>query len=211
MARLLDSADPEVRSAAEAARDRIAAPARWPTVSAHVAALIADVLTEARNEGRLIYRVDTASRCRYCGTHSEWKKLPRKRREREIMIRCVDFACRVLIIQGHISVGACLECVEQALPYLRAELSTFPVQLPMQLRTEGAPVYRRWDRCRCKRCGWSGHEGQLGRLMTLMNDGDYPGKCPSCGAERTLWGPDPFERLVGFDVELEALPQERNG
>lgn len=69
-----------------------------------------------------------------------------------------------------------------------------------ELRSDGAPLYQRWDRCRCKRCKWTGHDGQLGKLRTLMGDGFYPGKCPSCGEERRPLGSDPFERLDGFDV-----------
>ena len=111
-----------------------------------------------------------------------------------------DYVVPPALLAGHVSVGACLACVEQATPVLRVELATFPVQLPTALQTDNAPRFKRWDRCRCKKCEWSGHEGQLGRLRTLMNDGDYPGKCPSCGAERRFLGPDPFEKLEGFDV-----------
>ena len=124
----------------------------------------------------------------------------RKRKEREYPVSSVDFAERLIVITGNVCVGACRKCVDEALPVLRAELAAFPVQLPTALQTDNAPRFKRWDRCRCKKCEWSGHEGQLGRLRTLMNDGDYPGKCPSCGAERRFLGPDPFEKLEGFDV-----------
>jgi bacterioferritin-associated ferredoxin len=206
LATLVSSADTAVRTAAEAARDRLAAPSRWPTVASHVAALIADVIAEAKKEGRLIYRGVSVSRCGYCGARSEWKKPPRKRREREYPVAGVDFADRFVVISRHITVGACRSCVEQALPVLRQELMRFPVQLPTALRSEGAPVYQRWDRCRCKKCEWSGHDGQLGKLRTLMGDGYYPGKCPRCAAERRPLGPDPFERLDGFDVVAEGSP-----
>ena len=204
LATLITSADAGVRSAAESARDRLAAPDRWPSVAPHVAALIADVLTEARKEGRLIYRGVSASLCRYCGARSEWKVPPRKRKEREYPVSSVDFAERLIVITGNVCVGACRKCVDEALPVLRAELAAFPVQLPTALQTDNAPRFKRWDRCRCKKCEWSGHEGQLGRLRTLMNDGDYPGKCPSCGAERRPLGANPFELLPGFDVVEEC-------
>lgn len=204
LATLITSTDVDVRLAAEAARDRLAAPARFPGVPSHVAALIADVLAEARTNGRLIYRGVAVSPCRYCGARSEWKRPPRKKREYEYPISGVDFADRFVIISRHITVGGCHSCVEQALPALRAELATFPVQLPTALRTDDAIVYQRWNRCRCKRCEWTGHDGQLGKLRTLMGDGYYPGKCPSCGVERRPLGEDPFERLDGFDVVAEV-------
>lgn len=206
LATLVNSADADVRTAAELASARLAAPSRWPIVASHVAALIADVLAEARKEGRLIYRGVAVSHCGYCGARSEWKKPPRKKREREYPVAGVDFADRFVVISRHISVGACRSCVEQALPVLRQELVSLPVQLPTALRSEGAPVYQRWDRCRCKRCEWSCHDGQLGKLRTLMGDGYYPGVCPRCAAERRPLGPDPFERLVGFDVVAEGPP-----
>ncbi len=199
LAALIGSADEDVRVEAEAARDRLAAPSRWTSVAPHVAALIADVTTEARKEGRLIYRGVSASLCRYCGARSEWKVPPRKRKEREYPVPSVDFADHLIVITGHVSVGACRKCVDEALPVLRAELATFPVQLPTALQSDNAPRFKRWDRCRCKKCEWSGHEGQLGKLPTLMRDGHYPGKCPSCGAERRFLA-DPFESMPGFDV-----------
>jgi hypothetical protein len=206
LATLTSSVDPEVRAAAEAAAARLAAPLRWSTVQPHVAALIVDVVAEARRSGRLIYRGVSVSGCRYCGARSTWEKPKRRRKTYEAKISGVEFADRFVIISGHISVGACRQCVEQALPALRGELATFQVQLPQQLRLDAAPVFQRWERCRCKQCEWSGHDGQLGKLRTLMGDGDYPGKCPSCGAERRLFGPDPFERLDGFEIVEVSAP-----
>ena len=210
LAKLTTSADLDVRIAAEKAADRLAAPIRWPDVPPHVAALIADVLAEAHKNGRLIQRGVAVSWCDYCGARSEWKKSPRKKREYEDKISGVEFADRFVIISGHISVGGCRACVDLALPVLRVELARFPVQLSSALRLDGAPVFERWDRCRCKKCEWSGHDGQLGKLRTLMGDGYYHGKCPSCGVERRPLGPDPFERLDGFDVvEQAASPKGR--
>lgn len=200
LALLVDSADPVVRVAAESARARLDSPARFPSVPPHVAALIVDVIAEAKTSGRLIYRGVAISLCRYCGARSEWKKPPRKKRECEYPISGIDFADRLIVISRHITVGGCRTCVDQALPILQAELATFPVQLPTALHMDGVATYQRWDRCRCKRCEWSGHKGQLGKLRTLMGDGDYPGRCPSCGAEFKPFGENPFETLDGFDV-----------
>lgn len=197
---LIGSADADTRTAAEAASARLAAPTRWPDVPPHVAAMVADITSEAREEGRLIYRSVATSFCRYCGARSTWEKSKRRRREYEAKISGVEFADRFVVISGHISVGGCAACVADALPVLRAELAQFPVQLPRQLQTDDAPVYQRFDRCRCRKCNWTGHDGQLGKLRTLMNDGWYLGKCQSCGAERRFLGADPFERLDGFDV-----------
>ena len=199
LAKLVTSADAQVRTAAEAAADRLGAPSRWPDLAPHVGALIVDALTEARTEGRLIYRNVAISHCRYCGAKSTWEKSKRRRREYEAKLSGVELAYRFVVISGHVSVGGCRSCFDAALPALRTELAKFPVELPQALQTD-APKYRRWDRCRCKKCEWRGHDGQLGKLPTLMPGGTYPGKCPSCGAERRPLGPDPFERLDGFDI-----------
>lgn len=198
LARLVDSDDTETRAEALAASNRITAATRWPSIPSHVAALVADILREAKTEGRLTYRTEMISFCRYCGAKSTWEKSKRRRRDYEAKLSGREFAHRFLVMRGHISVGGCSACVEQALPVLRGELALFPVELPETLRTDGASLYRRWDRCRCKTCGWSGHNGQLGKLPALMQ-GEYHGKCPSCGAERRLFQ-DPFECLDGFDV-----------
>lgn len=208
LSRLANSSDDAVRVVALAACARIIAPTRWPSVPSHVAALISDIISEAKQNGRLIWRGVYVSRCRYCGATSKREKLKRRKNPVEVMVRGVETADRFVIISGHISVGACRVCVEHAQPLLRTELATFPVQLPQALQSDG-PVYQRWDRCRCKKCEWSGHEGQLGKLRTLMNDGWYPGTCPSCGVERRPLGVDPFERLYGFDVVEHSSPKER--
>lgn len=208
LAKLIGSEDADTRAEAEAAADRIAAPARWNEIPPHVAALVADVLREAKIEGRLIHRTEMISVCRYCGARTTWEKSKRRRRDFEAKLSGREFAYRFVTIKGHISVGGCQDCVDRALPALRAELTRFPVELPRILWTEGAPIYRRWDRCRCKKCEWSGHEGQLGKLPAVMQ-GEYPGKCPSCGAERSPFGANPFEHLDGFDVAEAKEP--RNG
>lgn len=198
LALLVGSNDPDVRVAAEQACARLAAAARWPELQPHVAALVVDVLAEARKSGRLIHRGVAISRCHYCGAHSTWEKSKRRRREYEAKISGIELADRFVIIAGHISVGGCRACFDAALATLRTELAMFPVELPQALLAKDARAYRRWDRCRCKRCDWRGHDGQLGKLPALMG-GEYHGKCPSCGAERRLFD-DPFERLDGFDV-----------
>lgn len=202
LATLINSEDVEVRAAAKLAAARLAAPARWSAVPSHVAALIADVIAEGEKNGRLIWQGESVSYCRYCDARSEWKKPPRRKNEVEYKLSGVEFAYRFVVVRGFISVGGCRACVDQALPILREELSGLAVELPRQLHIEGAPVHRRWERVRCKDCGWTGHEGQLGKMNAIMG-GTYPGKCPSCGAEHHPLGRRPFENIDGFEVVVE--------
>ena len=52
----------------------------------------------------------------------------------------------------------------------------------------------------CKKCGWIGHDGQLGKLRTLLGDGYYLGKCPDCGAENHAFTVENIVALEGFEV-----------
>lgn len=204
LSRLADSADPETAAAASAAAGRLAVVATLGDVPPHVAQLIADVVSEATTAGRLIWRHDSTGMCPYCQRQSEWKVPKGKRKKREYRVPVVDFADRPIFIRGHASVGACGECVEAARPHLIAALAHVHAQVPAQLAAPGRPALVRWDRQRCIKCGWSGHEGQMGKLRTLFNDGWYRGKCPSCGAERTAFGAKVFERVDGFDVAEDS-------
>lgn len=204
LARLADSADPETAAEAAAAAGRLAVVATLADIPAHVAQLVADVVSHATTAGILRWRHDTVSICPYCQRRSEWKKPPRKRKEYEYRLAAIDFDDSFLIIRGHLGVGACRTCVDEAMPHLQRALMHVLAQVPEPLAAPGRPKLERYDRRRCTKCGWSGHEGQMGKLRALIS-GYYRGKCPSCGVERTAFGPDPFERVDGFDV-VEEMP-----
>lgn len=87
------------------------------------------------------------------------------------------------------------------------------VQLPAALAKPGAPLWTRHSNRRCTKCGWEGHEGEMGRLMTLMGDGYYPALCPECGAGDRLFSRD-VETRDGFTVvpkEVAATQTEGPG
>lgn len=199
LARLVDSADPAVAAAARHARDRLVAVDAMPDVPPHVAQLVVDVVAEARTAGALTYRHDRIYVCPYCQQASRYEVPKRKRKPVEILVPAVDFAQRFVFVRNSVAVGACRDCVDAALPHIVEALAAVPAEVPDALAAPGRPRWRRWDRKRCTKCGWSGHKGQMGTLPALLG-GRYPGKCPSCGVERKPFGPDPFERVDGFDV-----------
>lgn len=203
LARLVDSADPEVVALAQQARDRIAAAEALP-VPAHVAQLVVDVVAEARATGLLLFRPTATYACFYCGARPEWRKrTPRHRKLVEYPVQGVEFAYRFVFIQRHISVGGCRACVDQALPHLIERLADVRAEVPDVLAAAGRPRWRKHRLARCTKCGWSGHEGQMGLLPALLQ-GKYPGQCPSCGVKREPLGPDPFEHPPGFEVAEEV-------
>ena len=200
--KLAESADHATAQAAAKCAERVALVERLKDVPAHIAGLVADAVAEARESGELVYYNRRISRCAHCGATSTWTKPARRRKEVEVQLSGVELARRFVYVQGHVSVGGCSECVKAAAPIIAAELSGVPAQLPSQIVAEGVSTWVKWGRVKCKKCNWTGHEGQLGRLPAIMG-GTYPGRCPSCSAERMPFGLDPFEHIDGFEL-IEA-------
>lgn len=190
---------------AKARVDAVEAYSDHADITPTLAAFIADVVHEARTQGRL---VANHVRIRSCRLHDEYygfvkyKSGPNQGRpnyKRPIAKPGREFARRFVTVEGHVTLGGCNECIEKALPALREALIGVPAQLPDLLVTEGAPRFTRYDDRECLECGWTGHEGQMGRLPAILG-GDYPGKCPSCGAEKLPFGPQKFKTLDSFTV-----------
>src|SRR5690606_2734789 len=112
----------------------------------------------------------------------------------------VDLDRGFVTFSGYVWVGACDDCMEQHSDLLRAFLADERVELPVQLSTPGRPRYRRHQNRRCTKCGWSGHEGEMRRLRTLLGDGSYPGGCPNCDAANVFLAGNVIERLDGFTI-----------
>jgi hypothetical protein len=84
---------------------------------------------------------------------------------------------------------------------------TFPVQLPPQLiASPTQPLYTKQSNMKCSKCNWEGHEGEMGKLRTLMGDGWYAGKCPSCGVENTLFS-NVIKPTEGYVLTENAPPK----
>lgn len=196
----------KVQKEVDAAKARLGSMAAHPDLPPAQAALIADVVNEARETGRLIYRTERIDYCRICKQtkgHVPFKSGPRKGKpnyDRPIRMTGYEFARRFVIIRGSITVGGCQECVEAVMPYLPDALRGVAAEVPAALRAKGEPIRKRYDRRRCTKCGWEGHEGEMGQLRTLMGDGYYPGKCPSCGVEHLPFTTGTFETLDGFVI-----------
>lgn len=187
---LLDGkvASEKAQALIEAAKSRLAAVSRMSDVPPHIATLVADVLTEANENGKLAYFGEMIKYCRYCKASPDpryvaYKSGPRRGQpnyDKPRFLRGWEFAHRFVRVQHHVSVGGCESCVADAMPHLIEELAGVRAQLPPQLHKEGAPRYVKYPHRSCK-CGWVGHEGQMGRLVTMLGDGTYPATCPTCG------------------------------
>ena len=172
-------------------------------LSAADAAFVASVAGEARERGRLVHWARDIRSCRICGkaapsvTHGRNGR--RLRTPRGGVMRGVELAHRFVTMDNHVTLGGCVECVGRLTPAIREALWDVHAELPPSLMGE-PERWRRHDNCRCTECGWEGHEGEMVRLPTLMGDGSYPGKCPVCGAENSIFGRTLVERRDGFTV-----------
>lgn len=209
LARLDGQVRPEIQREVDAAKARIEAVATINLRPA-LAAFVADVVSEAERKGELVYwnkRVRSCALCDWGGEYVRFKSGPRKgtpNRAKPVVRLGKELARRFITIDGHVTLGGCAACVEEALPALCDHLAEVRAQVPGALAVEGRPAWRRYNRKRCTKCGWEGHEGQMGQLPTLLGDGSYPGQCPSCGVKQMALGRVVFDLLDGFDVVADV-------
>lgn len=178
-----------------------------------LAGLVADVISEARENGRLIYQSERVRYCSYCNQDPGYyiyksgynKGFPN--RSKPLYLYGTEMAQRFIVTRGRISLGACSDCMAVALPAIKAALVGIPVALPPTLQTEGERLWERHENRECTSCGWVGHEGDMGRLRTLMGNGTYPGICPACKAKNDVFGPQIIKPVAGFTV-VPVVPEE---
>lgn len=174
----------------------------------HAAALsqfVAEVVREARAEGRLLYHSRRIRDCPICKksdgylTYRSGRYRGQENYDKPLYMNGLELARRFVVMQGSSDVGGCVACVETALPVIKKALANVPCELASQLRLDDAPVYKRFDNRKCERCDWTGHEGQMGKSPTMMMDGYYPSTCPQCKAQNTF-GVTYVKTVAGFTL-----------
>lgn len=175
-------------------------------VPERVGLLAAKAVREAAVEKRLLWQPRSLRFCPICRKdpgYVKYKSGPRKGESnlnRPRVLRGVEMAARFIRIEGSVTIGGCVECVDGAAPIIRELLRDVPAELPEPLNPDGRKL-KRHARRRCSACGWTGHEGQMGRLPAVFG-GHYPGKCPSCGAKNKPFARDEIETLKGYELEV---------
>ena len=178
--------DGRAGAAAQKVVDRVrrsrALAAASPDMPPPLAAFVAAAIQEAEENGRLACNHARMRSCPVCGARAGYATCP--------------------------SLGMCAECwrthkaaVARALEGVRAEIP--------EAITGRPPMLRRWDRMRCK-CGWEGHEGQMGEIPALLI-GTFRGKCPKCGAENSILGGQAVKRADGFVLVPAGIPLDPKG
>lgn len=206
---LLDGrCSPGVQTLVDAARARVVVCDLAPGLSAGRAGFVADAVSHAEATGRLVCRNVRLRSCKVCGRragYAMFKSGPRKGRantSRPLTFAGVELAVSVVRVEGNATLGCCTECFDALLEPLKGRLADVAAEVPERLRAVGVVVYARFGRVEC-RCGWEGHEGELGELPAVLG-GSYRGQCPSCDARNLALGLDrPISPVDGF-VVVEA-------
>jgi hypothetical protein len=162
-----------------------------------LAKAVAEVLTKFQMVGMLTRTRGQAYSCGVCyrsGGYARYKRnvgLYRKgeeNRDKPLMLSVTAFN----------GVGMCSECYQLVYPCIVREIEHLRIErrdLPVDERR-----YLRHENVRCKKCGWEGHEGEMGQRTVLMGGGTYPATCPSCDAENRPLMPQEIVTAVGFTV-----------
>lgn len=196
--------EPATRLAVERAEARLTMYRRYPDLG-ELAGLIAELQIQGRADGILGCRYEQAHSCLWCQRDFGTKQVKRGRGRNAytdtvlLTERCVDFKKNWITIKGHVALGCCMQCFERVESAAKAELAHEFIELPNILQTSSAPRWKRYDRRRCKACGWEGHEGEMGQVPALI-EGSFPGVCPKCNVRQLPLGPSIFEHLDGFNV-----------
>lgn len=207
-ASLLDGLTDDVtQQAIDAAKERLHLLEVNIGLSEVQAKFIHDVVNEARTTGKLIFKYDYISYCSLCkksGGYAKYKRDGRYHRKgqpdhsKPLTFRGVELKHSFISMKNHVSLGGCFECVDALTAPLKEALRDVKAELPAVFA--GDVRYKRHDLKECTECNWTGHEGQLGKLRTIMGDGYYAGKCPQCGAENQLFT-SPIKTVSGFHLE----------
>lgn len=194
-----------VQAEVTAALARQEARRTFPDLTPAHAGFVADCVTEATTNGQLDLSKRRLRRCALCGTSAGYvlfKSGPRRGKpdtNRPLTLPGFELARRFVSMAGYADLGGCESCVRPVLPVIAEALRGVRAEVPEALHADREPRWRRFPKRACTKCGWTGHEGQMGRLRTILGDGTYPAECPTCGAANTF-GHTEVPTADGFTV-----------
>jgi len=171
--------DSKIQTEIDNAKARIKAVKKYPNLEPHLAKLLADILVHAKKEQKLIFRDTTTHHCAVC---QRGKGFFARKEDRPLL--AIELEHSFVTIKNHISVGGCRKCVMAIIEPLKKELAKLKVELPEQLA--GPVTYKRYEKVRCTKCRWNGHEGEMGLKPTFFGDGTYRATCPNCHSENSF-------------------------
>lgn len=169
---------------------------------------VSRIIEEARATGRLILSRRSLHYCNVCGKSAGYAKYKRTGRyhrkgepnyDKPLSLWGVELADRFVRIGGRATLGCCGSCWNKVKPFLADALRDIRAEIPEAI-TGYPPRWVRYDNRKCSKCGWEGHEGEMGRLPVMMGRGTYPGECPQCHAQNLPMGHTIIKVQDGFQV-----------
>jgi hypothetical protein len=187
----------KVQAEVNAAKARVGGVARFSNLTPNQAKLVASIIERGRRDGKLAYSGARLRRCDCCGKFGGYVPYARAGRKAGMYHKAgdpsdkprylsgIEFADSFVRMEGYPTLGACDECVKAIMPTLVEALRNEQIEVSRHMTGE-TPKWRKRNLCSCTECDWTGHEGQLGLLLTLSGNGHYRGECPSCGAKNGI-------------------------
>lgn len=165
---------------------------------------LADLLVRVERTGKVDVTGDEMSTCAGCEAQSRHPRYVRGPKAGQ-----PNFNKPMTKLYGFRVLGTsyCRSCFKTIQPVLVEVLATVKVEVSARLTGE-PPRFYKFDNRVCRKCGWEGHEGQMGIRNALMG-GQYRAGCPQCSAENIAFGPHYIETRPGFVVlPAEECPEE---
>lgn len=152
------------------------------------ARMVQKIVESSRKELRLDYHAQPIKTCPCCARNEGYWPVRRtsryKRRgdpDRDNPKTFCGYSINpgFISIKHYISLGFCDSCKDRVLPHILGALKDDQVYINPKLSGEPSRFIRHRNR-KCKKCGWTGHDGEMIWATTLIGDGKYPAYCPSC-------------------------------
>lgn len=174
---------------------RLKARSRYADLSPELAGFIADVVSEAQSKRKLVFQYTSINRCSVCKNDAGYAKHKRSGRfhnkgddntSKPLSMGAVELADRFIRMRGRTDLGCCRACWDAVRSHVSEAVDDLIAEIPEAI-TGKKPKFKLVGGAKCKGCGWSGHELQMGMLPAIMG-GPYHGECPSCGARNYAFG-----------------------
>lgn len=168
--------------------------------------MIAKIVRMAKESGRVTFCATRISTCPSCGRNDGYYCYPGSSRTHRKGAPNYDTPKTFIgydLNRGFVTMkntiwdGWCESCDKAMRPAVLSALDGVRCEIPESL-SGSPPKYLRFDNKQCK-CGWTGHEGEMGLLPTLFDNGRYRGKCPKCSAENHLFTTN-IKTVDGFTI-----------
>ncbi len=180
---------PEIQLEVNQGKIRLATKSRLGHLTTKQAAFVANTVARGIKDGKLVFQFTRLRMCDVCNRYGGYLKFKSGRRrgqdnhDKPICLQGVELADSFIRMSGYATHGCCSECWGVVKPAMISELADSLIELPDMLYSSGSKRYAKSETVACAACRWQGPKHLLGPVRTMMGDGYFYGRCPSCGGE----------------------------